>query len=239
MLLIFSAFLLTIIQVIALTPVAASFLEYIPYANILIGVIILIGSLGSLRQRSLHKEFLREKAELEKVIPDLQAKHEKEIAARKEAEKRAEDLEIALKHEKTKALASSQQQSGSSDALMLLDLLQGKGRLIDFLMEDITPYDDSRVAAVARFVHQGCADVLKNHADIKPLVDAEEGASFEVPAGYDPSQIRLIGKAISAPCKGTLVHRGWKTSYLKLPKRVQSDDSQPKEMIIAPTEIEI
>src|SRR5690349_12560463 len=38
-------------------------------------------------------------------------------------------------------------------------LLQEKGRFVDFLMDDVTAYDDAQVGAAARVVHQGCREV--------------------------------------------------------------------------------
>ncbi|MCD4755860.1 MAG: DUF2760 domain-containing protein, partial [Deltaproteobacteria bacterium] len=37
-----------------------------------------------------------------------------------------------------------------------LGLLQREGRLIDFLQEDIEPYDDAQIGAAVREVHRGC-----------------------------------------------------------------------------------
>jgi hypothetical protein len=37
-----------------------------------------------------------------------------------------------------------------------LATLQDRGRLVDFLMEDITTYNDAQVGAAARVVHGGC-----------------------------------------------------------------------------------
>src|ERR1041384_4562846 len=44
-----------------------------------------------------------------------------------------------------------------------LAMLQEKGRLVDFLMDDINAYTDAQVCAAARVVHTGCKGVLQEH----------------------------------------------------------------------------
>jgi hypothetical protein len=115
-------------------------------------------------------------------------------------------------------------------------LLQDKGRLVDFLMEDLTAYDDARVGAAARVVHQGCGEVLKEYFKITSVSEAEEGSPVVVPAGYAADQYRMIGKlGGDPPFTGKLVHKGWKTEYVKLP-RITKTDRLPA---IAPAEVEI
>jgi hypothetical protein len=115
-------------------------------------------------------------------------------------------------------------------------LLQDKGRLVDFLMEDLTAYDDARVGAAARVVHQGCGEVLKEYFKITSVSEAEEGSQVVVPAGYAADQYRMIGKlGGDPPFAGKLVHKGWKTEYVKLP-RITKTDRLPA---IAPAEVEI
>src|SRR5690242_15152763 len=43
-----------------------------------------------------------------------------------------------------------------AEIVSLVAILQDRGRLVDFLMEDITSYDDAQVGAAARVVHEGC-----------------------------------------------------------------------------------
>src|SRR5947208_2990234 len=43
-----------------------------------------------------------------------------------------------------------------AEIVSFLATLQERGRLVDFLMEDITTYDDAQVGAVARDVPEGC-----------------------------------------------------------------------------------
>ncbi len=123
-----------------------------------------------------------------------------------------------------------------AEIVAFFGLLQEKGRLVDFLMEDITPYEDSEVGAAARVIHQGCQQVLKEYFNISPISEAEEGTQVTVAAGYSADQYRLVGKlAGEAPFTGTLLHKGWKTEFVKLP-RIASSARLPS---IAPAEVEL
>ena len=117
-----------------------------------------------------------------------------------------------------------------------LALLQEKGRLVDFLMEDVTTYDDAQVGAAARVIHQGCKEVLAEHFSITPVSGAEEGSRVTVPAGYAADEYRLIGKISgNPPFSGKLIHKGWRTEYVKLPRTAKSDHLPT----IAPAEVEL
>jgi hypothetical protein len=119
-----------------------------------------------------------------------------------------------------------------------LGMLQEKGRLVDFLMDNINPYNDARVGAAARVVHAGCKRVLQEHFSIHPLRTEDEGSTVQVPAGYAADEYRLVGKiAGQAPFSGVLVHRGWKTDMVKLPQLLPSAPGQLPT--IAPAEVEL
>jgi hypothetical protein len=119
-----------------------------------------------------------------------------------------------------------------------LATLQERGRLVDFLMEDITSYDDAQVGAAARVVHEGCKAALREHFEIRSVREESEGSSVTVPIGYAADEYRLIGNLRGAgPFSGTLVHRGWKTEWVKLPRIVRVNaDRLPT---IAPAEVEL
>lgn len=125
-----------------------------------------------------------------------------------------------------------------AEVVSFLALFQEKGRLIDFLMEDISGFTDAQVGAAARVVHSGCAAVLKESFAVRPVRDEREGDRISVPAGYAADEYRLIGRiAGEAPFSGILVHRGWKTEQVKLPRLVRRDgDRLPT---IAPAEVEL
>jgi hypothetical protein len=117
-----------------------------------------------------------------------------------------------------------------------LALLQEKGRLVDFLMEDVTTYDDAQVGAAARVIHQGCKEVLREHFRITPVSVAQEGSQVTVPGEYAADEYRLIGKISgNPPFSGKLIHKGWKTDYVKLPRMAKSG----RLPAIAPAEVEI
>jgi hypothetical protein len=119
-----------------------------------------------------------------------------------------------------------------------LATLQGRGRLVDFVMEDITTYNDTQVGTAARVVHEGCKAALQEHFRIRPLREESEGSSVTVAVGYAADEYRLIGKISGAgPFSGTLVHRGWKTETVKLPRLVRVNAGRLPT--IAPAEVEL
>ncbi|MBK1792858.1 DUF2760 domain-containing protein [Persicirhabdus sediminis] len=125
-----------------------------------------------------------------------------------------------------------------SEVITLLGIMQEKGRLIDFLMDDITAYQDGQVGAAARIVHQGCKAALHEHFEIVPVSETVEGQAITVPAGYAADEFRLVGKLSGeAPFNGKLVHKGWKTNKVKLPRALNADSD--KLAAITPAEVEI
>jgi hypothetical protein len=125
-----------------------------------------------------------------------------------------------------------------AEIITFLAILQERGRLVDFLMEDVTTHDDAQVGAAARVVHSGCRAALQEHFRIRSIREESEGSTVTVPAGYVADEYRLIGNIRGAgPFTGTLVHRGWKTEAVKLPRMVRGEaDRLPT---IAPAEIEL
>ena len=134
----------------------------------------------------------------------------------------------------------SETQSGQTDSheqiIRFLGYLQREGRLLDFLEEDIEPYDDAQVGAAAREVHKGCRTVLHDMVDIKPVLKAEEGAEVEVDTDYDPSRIKLIGNLQGRPpFKGILRHPGWRITGISFPEARGGE----KPEIACPAEVEV
>jgi hypothetical protein len=123
-----------------------------------------------------------------------------------------------------------------SEIVAFFALLQEKGRLVDFLMDDIAGYGDAEVGAAARVVHQGCRQILDEYFKISAISEVQEGAQVTLPAGYPTDQYRIVGKlAGEPPFTGTLLHKGWKTQTVKLPRIVTSG----KLPAIAPAEVEL
>ena len=136
------------------------------------------------------------------------------------------------------ALAAREEAAQAGGALVLLSQLQEKGRFVDFLMEDITAFPDAQVAAATRVVHQGCATVIREYFDISPLHEGKEGERISVDTA-DPGRYRLSGKvAGNGPYAGVVVHRGWRTAKLALPRFTRPIDSASSN-IITPIEIDV
>jgi hypothetical protein len=135
--------------------------------------------------------------------------------------------------------AAREEAAQAGGALVLLSQLQEKGRLLDFLMEDITTYQDAQVAAASRVVHQGCSAVMREYFDIAPLHGGKEGDRVTADTATDPSRYRLSGKlAGNGPYQGVVVHRGWRTGKLALPRYTRAiDPAQPAT--ITPIEVEV
>ena len=83
-----------------------------------------------------------------------------------------------------------------------------------------------------------CREVLRDHFKITPVSDAAEGSRVTVPAGYAPDEYRLLGKISGEPpFTGTLIHKGWKTEFVKLPRIIKADARRLPG--IAPAEVEL
>jgi hypothetical protein len=125
-----------------------------------------------------------------------------------------------------------------AEVVAFFALLQEKGRLVDFLMEELTGYDDAQVGAAARVVHQGCRQVLQEHFKITAVSEAEEGSQVTLPAGSFGDEYRIVGKLSGEPpFAGRLIHKGWKAESVKLPRIVRTDDKRLP--VIAPAEVEV
>ena len=121
-------------------------------------------------------------------------------------------------------------------AVQLLALFQREGRLVDFLREDIQPYEDSQIGAAVREIHKACRQVLAEHLTLEPVLNGQEGDEVTVPQGFDPSAIRVTGNVSGEPpFRGSLRHTGWRAAQVKLPTQPAGQD--PK--IVAPAEVEI
>ena len=120
------------------------------------------------------------------------------------------------------------------NALQLLAILQRDGRLVDFLMEDISGYADDQVGAAVRELHDQCRESLKRHVQLEPVVDGVEGAYTQVPSA-DPSRVKFVGNVpAQPPAGGILRHRGWRAANVDLPAASGQDPA-----ILAPAEIEV
>ena len=120
-------------------------------------------------------------------------------------------------------------------ALALLALLQREGRLVDFLEQDIAGFGDADIGAAVRVVHEGCRRALRAHVTLAPVRTEEEGAQVTI-AEAAPEQITLTGNVGGkGPYTGTLRHRGWKATSLRLPEAAPGHDAH----LLAAAEVEL
>jgi hypothetical protein len=124
-----------------------------------------------------------------------------------------------------------------SEAVTLLATLQREARLIDFVKEPLDGYSDAQIGAAARDVHRDCGKVIERLFAVKPILAQEEGASVDVPAGFDSGRYRLTGNvAGEPPFQGRLVHHGWEATTVQLPAWSGSDAAAK---VVAPVEVEL
>ncbi len=133
---------------------------------------------------------------------------------------------------------AAEERAARHAAVSLLAILQEKGRLVDFLMEDLSRADDERVGAAARVVHQGCAAALREHVPVEPVSTEAEGTAVTVPADAAPEDYRVIGEGGGeGPVTGKLVHKGWRATTVKLPRPV--DPAVDRMPPVAPAQVEV
>lgn len=121
-------------------------------------------------------------------------------------------------------------------ALQLLGLLQREARLIDFTQEDIRAYSDADIGAAARVVHAGCRKVLDEHFSIAPVRTETEGSRIRLETGFDARAVRLTGNVVgSASFQGSLSHRGWRATDVRLPQLSAGHDAH----VLAQAEVEL
>jgi len=126
--------------------------------------------------------------------------------------------------------------SSDHSHLRLLGFMQESSRLIDFLKEDLSSFDDAQIGAAARKVHEECAKCLEEIVTLRPLMEEPEGTTITVPQGYDTVKIKVTGKIKGhPPYTGTLVHKGWKAHKRSLPKQTGEFITE----VICPAEIEV
>ncbi len=129
----------------------------------------------------------------------------------------------------------------SEGALQLLGLLQRDARLLDFLMEDISPYSDEQVGAAVRNIHESSRTTLGRYLALQPVIDGVEGSVTQLSSAgalkNDPAAIKLLGNvpADGNVKAGLLRHKGWKVDKIELP----AYPAKTNLKILAPAEIEV
>jgi hypothetical protein len=119
-------------------------------------------------------------------------------------------------------------------AVQILALLQRDGRLIDFLMEDLSTYADEQIGKAVRDVHAACRDSLGRYVTLAPIMDEDEGHQTTIASGSDPARFKVVGNVGAPPVRGVLRHRGWEAIRLDLPPLPSAGRT-----IVAPAEIEV
>lgn len=121
-------------------------------------------------------------------------------------------------------------------ALQVLNLLQKEARFIDFIKEDVSAFSDAEIGAAARVVHQGCSKAVNEHFTLAPVSQDQEGSRVTLNKGFDAALFRLTGNIVGeAPFTGTLIHKGWQVTDLRLPKLTEGHNPN----IIAAAEVEL
>ncbi len=124
-----------------------------------------------------------------------------------------------------------------NDAVTLLAALQREGRFVDFVQEDLDPYDDAQIGAVVRDVHKGTKKAITRMFDIQHVLEQEDGAEIEIGKSEELETITLVGNVSGElPYQGTVQHPGWKISKCELP---QWSGSEKTASIIVPAEVEV
>jgi len=140
--------------------------------------------------------------------------------------------------EATQATPKSEllKESTPEAALQLLTLLQQDARFIDFIQEDLSGYSDADIGAAARVVHEGSKKTLNTYFTLEAIRSEDEETRISIAEGFNASEVRLTGNVVgNAPFNGTLIHKGWKVSQVKLPKLAAGHDAS----IVAPAEVEL
>ncbi len=125
-------------------------------------------------------------------------------------------------------------------AHQFIALMQREGRFVDFLQEDISPYDDAQIGAAVRTLHDEWRKIFNEHVVLKPIYEQPEGTEVTIEEGFDADAIRLTGRVVGKPpFKGVVKHRGWRLVKIDLPRFTDFKKGEKGEFVVAPAEIEI
>jgi hypothetical protein len=132
--------------------------------------------------------------------------------------------------------AEDQPKRPSPEPLRFLTLLQREGRVIDFLLEDISSASDDQIGAAVRELHRKAQEMLREHLTLEPVLAGAEGDQVEVPAGFDPSAVQLTGNVTGQPpFRGELQHHGWRVKDYRLPTPPEGQDLY----VLAPAQVDL
>ena len=118
----------------------------------------------------------------------------------------------------------------------LFSVLQREGRLMDFLQEDLSLYEDGQIGAAVRSIHENCKKAVTRYLSPEPVMKHAEGETVEIASGFDQHAVKLVGNVVGQPpFSGILRHRGWQLRSVSLPKLSEAENPN----LIAPAEVEI
>ncbi|WP_440683762.1 DUF2760 domain-containing protein [Cysteiniphilum halobium] len=148
-----------------------------------------------------------------------------------------ENIEVKPKLANQQEIEKPDEVGGSADsAKQLLSILQKKGRLLDFLAQNLDHYDNEQVANVARVVHDQCKKALESYCTLTPIYHDQENHEITLEGNYDKYSVELTGNvAHSTRFKGKLIHQGWKVEKMHLPKVAKEANLD----ILQPAEVEV
>ncbi|MCB9138508.1 MAG: DUF2760 domain-containing protein [Caldilineaceae bacterium] len=124
-----------------------------------------------------------------------------------------------------------------ASAIQMLSILQRKGRLIDFLREDLAAFDDAQIGAAVRSIHDNTRKALDEYVTLEPIYNEPEGSRVTVEPNFDAYAVRLSGTVQGdPPFTGAIRHRGWRIADMELPEQTKE---QAESKVIAPAEVEV
>lgn len=146
------------------------------------------------------------------------------------------DAEFAAKIKPLLAPPKEKKARPSGVPLRMLAVLQRESRLLDFLLENIQGAADAQIGAAVRDIQAKAQSALKKHLVLEPVLSQQEGDNVEVPAGFDPSTIQLVGNVTGEPpFRGTLAHAGWRVKEVHLAPLPEGQD----DLVLAPAQVEL
>jgi hypothetical protein len=85
-------------------------------------------------------------------------------------------------------------------------------------------------------MHKQCQEALKKALELEPVLPQAQDEHVEVPAGFDPSAVRLTGNVTGTPpFKGVLKHPGCRVKQIRIAAPPEGVD----EFVLMPAEVEM
>ena len=124
----------------------------------------------------------------------------------------------------------------SAEPLWLLALLQREGRLLDFLLEDMSGYTNEQIGAAVRDIHRQCKKAIDDHLVLEPVMPrhgelAGRGGG-RLRSERDPAH-RQRRRPAAVPRQ--LLHHGWRVREIKLSRPPEGQD----QFVVQPAEVEV